>query len=535
MSILSLSFVIFVLAALIIYFLTPGKFQWLSLLVISYVFYYFAGIQAVIFILVTTTTTFFAGKKIGKINDEFDKAVAAYKGPNPKMSREEKKTLKAEEDKRKKVIMIGTLILNFGILVVLKYTNPLVDLLNGLCSLVGIRYTAPHFSLLVPLGISYYTFQAMGYTIDLYRRKYKPETHFGHFMLFLAFFPQLIQGPVSRHNELAEQLVQPHRFDFTRVKNGLVLVLWGLFKKLIISDRLAIMTGTIIANPEQYGGYYLVVMTVLSTFQLYTDFSGGIDMMRGVAEAFGIILPENFTRPFFSINLAEYWRRWHITMNTWWRDYIFYPLTLSKPFHNIGKKAKKLLGDNFSKKLPILLSVIIIRIINAIWHGATAFNVCGGLYHGILLALSFYFEPHLIKLTKRLRIRTDCFSWRLFQYFRTFIIVAAPKVFQTMRSFSDLGNCLHNVFRVNNPWILFDGSLYQLGVSRDSLMIISLAMLTVLVVSAIQEKGLSVREELDKQNKAFRWLVYLLLIFSICLFGTYGSGYDASSFVYQLI
>ena len=535
MSILSLGFVAFLAAAFLVYFLTPGKYQWIALLVISYVFYLFAGVRAIIFILITTTTTFFAGRWIGKINDEFDVAVANYKGPNPKMTLDEKKALKADEDKRKKRIMILVMVLNFGILLALKFINPIVDVMNDICALFGISYEMPHFSMIVPLGISYYTFQGMGYIIDLYRRKYKPSAHFGHFMLFLSFFPQLIQGPVSRYNELSAQLIAPHPFEYRRVRHGMELVLWGLFKKLVISDRIAIMAATIYGSPESYGGYYIAVAMIISSLQIYTDFSGGIDVMRGVAEAFGIILPENFTRPYFSTSLAEYWRRWHITMNTWWRDYLFYPLSLSRPLQKTGKRTRKIFGDNFSKKLPILLSIIIIRIINAIWHNATAVNIVGGTYHGIILAFSVYLEPYFVKLAKRLRINTDCFSWRLFQYIRTFIVVTLPKVFLPIKRVSDVGKAVGNLFSVNNPWILFDGSLYNLGVSERHLRVVSLALLVLLVVSALQEKGYKIRDELDKQNIVFLGLICLLAIFAIVLFGVYGPAYDASVFAYQLI
>lgn len=535
MSILSIRFAVFVLASFFVYFLTPKKYQWISLLVISLAFYLFAGLLAVVFILLTATSTFFAGLYLGKVNDEFDVAVQNYSGPNPKMTREEKKELKADEDRRKKRVLVLVLVLNFGILIVLKYFRPLVSMLTAVCSLVGLHYDIGIKSVLVPLGISYYTFQAMGYLIDLNRRKYAPERNYGHFLLFISFFPQLIQGPVSRYDELMPQLTAPHPYDYTRVKHGIELFAWGLFKKLVISDRIAIMVTTIFASPETYGGAYLLVGTVLSTFRLYTDFAGGIDMTRGVAEAFGVIMPENFTRPFFSINLAEYWRRWHITMNTWWRDYIFYPMTLSKSFQSVGKKTKNVLGANFSKKLPILMAVIVIRLINAIWHGFSGPDVVGGLYHGLLLAISFYFEQHFARLTEKLRIKTDCLSWRLFQYTRTFVLVAAPKIVTSAGSLKRGAYCIKSLFTTFNPWVLFDGSLSQLGVSLPQLRVVSIGFLALLVVSTLQEKGYCVRDELDKQNVVFRGLIYVVFLFAIVLFGVYGSGYDAGAFIYQMI
>lgn len=536
MSILSIKFILFLFCSLLVYYLAAkSKHQWKVLLGISYCFYLFAGVKAIIFILTTSVSTFFAGLAIGKINAEFDAAVAGYSGPNPKMTRDEKKQLKAEEDKRKRVIMVMTLLLNFGILIALKYINAIGDFCNYICSTFHIPYEMPRFGFLIPLGISYYTFQAMGYIIDLYRRKYDPETSLPRFLLFVSFFPQLIQGPISRYDEFSQQLYENHKFSYTTVKYGIELMAWGFFKKLVISDRIAIMTGAIFGNPQKYGGFYLIVASVLSLLQLYTDFSGGIDITRGAAQTMGIIMPENFTRPFFSINLSEYWRRWHITLNNWWRDYIFYPLTLSKPFSRFGKMAKKVVGENFGKKLPILLAVVIIRVINSIWHGATSGIILGGIYHGLLLALSFYFEPQFRRMTEKFRINTECLSWKVFQCLRTFVLIAAPRILSNAKSLKDAANYIRCLFRVNNPWILFDGSLYELGISMKQFNVLSAALLLLFVVSCVQEKGYVIREQLDRQNLIFRGIIYILFFYSIVLFGAYGVGYDASAFAYALI
>lgn len=535
MSVLSFRFAAFVAGAIAVYYLTPGKHQWKVLLGLSYVFYLLADVRAVIFILITSISTFFAGKLIGRINDEFDLAVASYSGPNPKMTREEKKALKEDEDRRKRVIMIAALILNFGILIALKYVGVVARGVNFLSGLFHIGFRMSEKSILVPLGISYYTFQSMGYVIDLYRRKFRPEQNLARFMLFVSFFPQLIQGPISRFDEFAEQLYQERRFDYTRVKHGVELSVWGLFKKLVISDRIAIITATIFKSPEIYGGWYLVVATVLSMLQLYTDFSGGIDILRGVAEAFGIIMPENFTRPFFSENQGEYWRRWHITLNNWWRDYIFYPLTLSKPLVGFGKMAKKVFGSDFGKKLPILVSVIIIRVINSIWHGATIVSILGGVYYGLLLASSFYFETKIKNWNERLHINTECLSFKVFRCVRTFILISIPRLVVYATTLKDAGRYVRCLFTIHNPWILFDGSLYNLGVSQQQMNLLIISLVFLFVISLVQERGIVVRELLDKQNIVFRGLIYIAFIYIIILFGTYGAGYDASAFIYQQI
>ena len=535
MSVLSFRFAAFVAIALVIYYSTPGKHQWKVLLALSYVFYLIADARALLFVLITSVSTFFAGKLIGQINDEYEAAVASYSGPNPKMTREEKKALKAEEDRRKRVIMVAALLLNFGILFALKYVAVLAKGVNFICRLVGVGYRMSRNSILVPLGISYYTFQSVGYVIDLYRRKFSPEKNLARFMLFVSFFPQLIQGPISRFDELAEQLYAEHEFNYTRIKHGIELSVWGLFKKLVISDRIAIITSTIFGSPEVYGGWYLAIATALSMLQLYTDFSGGIDILRGVAEAFGIIMPENFTRPFFSENQGEYWRRWHITLNNWWRDYIFYPLTLSKPLTSFGKFSKKIFGSDFGKKLPILVSVIIIRVINSIWHGATIVSILGGVYYGLLLAFSFYFETKFKRLNEILHINTECLTFKVFRCVRTFLLICVPRLVVNARSLSDAGRYIRCLFNTYNPWVLFDGSLFNLGVSQQQMYVLIFSLLFLFVISLVQEKGVVLREFIDKQNLVFRGMIYIAIIYAIILFGAYGAGYDASAFIYQQI
>lgn len=532
MSILTIRFAIFLFVAVVLYYLTPSAHQWKSLLLISCGFYLVSGPENLIFLLTTALSTYYAGIRIGRINDEYEEELAQCRESGTKLTRAEKQALKAEEDRRKRVIMVLVLLLNFGILFVLKYSDTLHFLLASFCGFFHIPYRISTFSWMIPMGISYYTFQSMGYIIDLYRRKYNPEKNVFRLMLFVSFFPQLIQGPISRFDELGKTLYQPHEYAFRNLKYGVGLMAWGMFKKLVISDRIAIMTNTIFGAPERYRGMYLVIATVFSMLQLYTDFSGGIDMVRGAGELFGITLAENFTRPFFAVNLGEYWRRWHITLNNWWRDYIFYPLTLSRVFTGFGRKAKKIVGDNFGKKLPILLSVIIIRVINSIWHGATVNSILGGIYYGLLLALSFYFEPYFKLANEKLKINTECFSWKLYQCVRTFVLIAAPRLVNRASSLRESAvyfKCLASTY---NPWILFDGSLYNLGVSQKQFLVLMISLVLLLVVSAIQERGIVVREALDRQNVVFRIAFYCVFIYAIVLFGVYGQGYDASSFTY---
>lgn len=532
MSIISVRFLLFLIIVLLLYFQVPGKHQWKALLVISYLFYFISGLETVIFLIFTSLTAFWCGNKLGRINEEYEGTVRNYQDNNGKITRDVKLQIRAEEDKRKRKYLIIVLVLNFGILLALKYTNVVKGLSDTVSGMLEIDFSLNTSRWLVPIGISYYTFQSMGYLIDVYRRKYQPEKNVFRFMLFVSFFPQLIQGPISRYDELSPKLYAPHLYDYTRIKHGIELAVWGLFKKLVISDRIAIMTSAIFGNPAYFRGFYLVFATIFSMFQLYTDFSGGIDLVRGIGEMFGVDMPENFVRPFFARNLAEYWRRWHITLNNWWRDYIFYPLTLSKPLNRFGKAAKKVVGVNFGNKLPILISIIIIRIINSIWHGATGSSVLAGLYYGILLALSFAFDGKIKMVNSKLKINTECCSWKVFQCVRTFILIAVPKLVSQASSLKEGKEYFKCLFSEYNPWVLTDGSLFQLGVTSKEFGIVVIGLVCVLIVGLIQETGRNIRDVLDRQNTVFRIVFFVMFFYMIVLFGVYGSGYNASSFAY---
>lgn len=532
MSVISIQFIFFLLLAVVLYYTAPPKWQWKILLIESFCFYVLCSARAILFFCVTAVSIWYAAIRMDRINAEYQKEIDAYAAQGKKLTRQEKLAMKKQEDRRKRKILIALLLLNFGILFFIKYGEIPCRIWNGVCAVLRLDWEADYSGILVPLGISYYTFQAVGYLIDIYRRKMRAERSLPRLALFLAFFPQLVQGPISRYHELAGQLFEPHPFRFQNIRNGAELMAWGLFKKLVISDRLAIMVNTVFGMPDQYDGCYLLFASVFSMLQLYTDFSGGIDMMRGAAEMFGMDLPENFVRPFFARDQSEYWRRWHISLNNWWRDYIFYPLTLSRAFQALGRKTRKWLGERFGKKLPVLLAVIIIRVINSIWHGATGASILGGLYYGILLALSFYFDYAIQKITQKLHIRTNCISWRIFQTLRTFLLIAAPRLISQARSLSDGGKVFSCLFQEWNPWIFFDGSLFSLGVSRAQFTVLLLALLLLFVVSLLQERGIRIRESLARQNLVFQGLILICFFYTVVLFGVYGSGYDASAFTY---
>lgn len=526
MSFTSIFFLVFIGIIFIFYNIFPLNKRWLVLLTGSYIFYGIADVRFIVFILFTTFSSYFTALQIEKHTREYNSKISS-------IAKEQKALLKAEAKKVKKAVMLKGIALNLTMLIVVKYTNDFIYNINFIGNHFHFDFVLNPISILVPLGISYYVFQSIGYMVDVYRGKYPADKNFLRYALFVSFFPQLIQGPISRYDELALQLYEGHSFHSERIQKATLLILWGYTKKLIIADRLGIMVNTIFNNYPQYMGGYAILAGVGYSLQVYTDFSGGIDVARGVAELFGIVLPENFQQPFFAASLQDYWRRWHISLNNWLRDYVFYPISLSRAFVNLGKHCRRIFGLRFGKNLAIYIATFVVRLIMAIWHGASWKYVFQGFFHGFLITAGIQLKPELELLTKKLKINTSCFSWRLFQILRTFTLVTIARIIVRASSVSDAWKMIKSIIAVKNPWIWFDGSLYGLGLSRADILVLLLFLLLLFLVSFMKEKQIAVREAILSQNMVFRWIIYYILIFSIIILGIYGPGYDASAFIYQ--
>ena len=357
MAFTSPEFLILVLAALLAYYLLPKRVQWVILLLASCAFYLAGGIGAMVYLLYTTVTTYIAGRWLGALNQKRQGSQAG-----------------AKLKRRKKAIVAVTAAANFGLLFMVKYWDATAQAMDNLTGLA-----LPRLDLLLPLGLSFYMFQSMGYVIDCYRGKYPPQRNIAKYALFVSFFPQMVQGPISRFNQLGPQLTQPHPFCADQVKYGIQLAMWGYLKKLVIADRAAVVVNTVFQTPENYGGAMTAIAVGFYCVQLYCDFSGGIDITRGVAQLFGIDLAENFRRPVFAVSLTDYWRRWHITLGSWMKDYVFYPISLSKPFARLGKFTRRRIGGRLGKIIPTSLATFLVYFIIGIWHGANFRYIAFGL------------------------------------------------------------------------------------------------------------------------------------------------------------
>lgn len=538
MNYTSLNFILFVALTVLVYFLFPLKKQkWTVLLVASYVFYLFAGYKYVAFILFTTVTTYLFALWINRIGVKSKETLKLNKQT---WDRDKKKKFKNSIKHRKRLVMALVLVVNFGILAFLKYYNFFAGSLNDVMGMFGIGFSAPTLKLFLPLGISFYTFQSMGYIVDVYREKVAPEKNIAKLALFVSFFPQIIQGPISFYDQLAHQLYEPHKFDFTRFKYGMELILWGFFKKLIIADRAVVAINTVTADYAAYNGTTLTFTILLYALQLYADFSGGIDISRGVAQIFGIDMVDNFKRPYFAKSINDYWRRWHITLGAWLKNYLFYPLAMSNLFINASKKMKGTkfgstkAGTHIAKVLPTSIASLIVFLVVGIWHGANWKYVAFGLWNGGIIMISILLKPVFDWVLAKLRINAQSFAYGVFQMFRTFLVVLVGYVFDVAPNFAEAMNTFKLAF-VDQSFSVGRSQISELGLDKFDYAIIIFAMIVVFVASVIQERHSSttIREMLDKKSFALRGFVIFAGVMLVLVFGIYGPGYDPAAFVYM--
>lgn len=520
MSFTSYSFAVFAALLLVVYYLVPGKWQWGLLLAASYLFYLQAGTEYLVFILLTTLTTFAATILM---DNNLRRQDAYLKEHKETLSRDDKKVYKAEIKKKNRIWMSICLLINFGILFVCKAC--LLDPIRTLAQGGSLSF----LTLGLPMGISFYMFQSMGYVVDVYRGTAKAERNPARLALFVSFFPQLVQGPISKYNQLAPTLYGPHKFDSKQVSFGLQRMLWGYFKKLVVADRIAVAIGTL--KGEDYTGVAFLTLTLFYAIQIYGDFTGGIDVTIGLAEALGIKLPENFIRPFFSKNIAEYWRRWHISLGVWMKDYIFYPISVSEPMRKLSKYGRAKMG-NFGKRLPVYVASVATWFVTGIWHGLSANFVVWGMLNCFVIVLSEELAPLYEKFHNRFHLKEK--KWYGgFEIFRMFWLMNLIRACDLFPNVGEYFRRLGSVVTDFNFHILWDGTMMNLGLTGLDYVILCVSIVLMFCVSLSQEKKGSVREQIWQKPAAIRWAVFFALFVVIVLMGSYGIGYDASNFIYN--
>jgi len=405
---------------------------------------------------------------------------------------------KAKKHKTKKALLFLSLFVNLGFLFYFKYTNFFIESFVDTFRLFGKSLNISTLNIILPVGISFYTFQTLSYTIDIYKKKIKPSNNPLNFFAFVAFFPQLVAGPIERASHLLPQFNKTHRFDYLRVKNGLLLVALGLFKKMVIADRVAILVNQVYNNPEVYHGFDHIIATVFFAFQIYCDFSGYSDIAIGISRTMGFDLMKNFDSPYFSKSITEFWRRWHISLSTWFRDYVYIPL-----------------GGSRNGRYKTYLNLFIVFVVSGIWHGAAWTFVIWGVIHGTLIVVEKAFKEPKKRLLFALRLSKDTFSSRLFFMVATFTLVSFAWIFFRANSFSD------SLIIVNNIFVMGGRNPFNLGLDRYDFYTAVFAIIFLLAFERFHKNN-GAFGWLCAQNLIFRWIIYTIIFFTLVVFGTYG-------------
>lgn len=521
MTYLSITFVILLTITTLLYYIFPRNIRWCVLLLASVVFYQQAGYDKFLIVLVTSlfvwTASWMIARQYKKAEEEIAKQGLAGK---------EKATLQAAYKRKcRNFILIPALCLVVGVLAYCKFGEMLADALWQMFTF----YIS--WDVIVPLGISYYTFSSAGYLLDVY---WKKADHIGNYFKFLCcmlYFPQVVQGPIARYNRLEKELFREHPFDFKQVCFGIQLMLYGYAKKMILADRLSLYTSEIFGNLQSYEGLVILIAVIASAFQIYMDFSGCMDIVRGASQIFGVTLEPNFQHPFFSTSTAEFWRRWHITLGTWFKDYVYMPVAVSKWLIKLITKIRNKFGKEAAKVVNTVIPLFIVWLLTGIWHGTGWNYVVWGLYYGTIIICSTLLTGQYKKVADLLHIDMTSESYRKFQMVRTFLVFAGGRLITAPGTLADTWVAMKQMFLGFNPWIFWDGTLYRMGLDYKDWCVVIIGLLLVRRVSIMQEKG-SVREAIARRNIVLRWAIYYGAFFAILIFGMYGPGYNASDFIY---
>ncbi|MCR5216114.1 MAG: MBOAT family protein [Lachnospiraceae bacterium] len=504
MSFTSYGFIGIICLLTVVYYLIPKQFQWWLLLIASYALYLRAGHGYVYFLLATTIITYLSG--VGMKSTRFSK------------------------NSQKAVFVLG-LLMDLGLLIVMKYTNFLVENLNGILSALHATGRISYFDLILPLGISFYTFMAIGYLMDVRGEKYEPQSNPFRLALFLSFFPAISQGPISRYDELSKTLYGNHTFAWERMKEALLRILWGYFKKLVIADRVAVGLQTMVAAPGDYRGGYVVLAMIFFALQLYADFTGGIDITIGIAKLFGVELVENFDAPYASKSVKEYWRRWHMTMGTWFRDYLMYPLLRAGWMEKIREGVKKKWGKKASKRFTTNLATIIVWLATGIWHGASWNRVLWGLLNCFFIVASVECEPIYSRLDEKTGYRKR--KWYpVLAIARTLVVMSVLRMFECFPKAGETLMLLGSLFTTWNYGEVCTIGWLSLGLSKVDYVILAVGVMIVWTVSLCKARGITMKV-VSKRSYGLSLGLVMALVIMVLVFGTYGHGYDASAFIYN--
>jgi D-alanyl-lipoteichoic acid acyltransferase DltB (MBOAT superfamily) len=484
----SLDFAIFFPIVFILYWLVAKKMMLRNLLILvsSYVFYGWWDWRFLFLIAISSLVDYYIGNKL----------------------------YKTENIKKRKGLLSISLLVNLGFLVYFKYTNFFIDTFVDSFRLFGKELDISTLNIILPVGISFYTFQTLSYTIDIYRKQLKPTKDAISFFAFVAFFPQLVAGPIERASHLLPQFYKTYTFNYNQVKSGLLLMAFGLFKKMVIADRAAILVNQVYNNPSDYQGVDVIIATVFFAFQIYCDFSGYSDIAIGAARTMGFDLMKNFDSPYLSKSITEFWRRWHISLSTWFRDYVYIPL-----------------GGSRNGKYRTYANLFIVFLVSGLWHGAAMTFVIWGAIHGFIIV----FEKAIIKQRKavysKLNITKDSVLRKVIFIPIVFLIVCFAWIFFRANNLHDALTLISNI-NLSNISNITNGKIYELGLIKPEFIVAIIAIL-LLTLFEWYHKKFNFQKRLSKQVLPIRWSFYLTIALVIIVFGIYGDDHVAEFIYFQ--
>lgn len=495
----------FLPAAALIYRLCPKKGRKYLLILISWFYFCTFGRKLIVYLIGTTAFVYLMGLAIEKAGDR---------------------------RKLRQRLTYASVAVLFAVLLYVKYTGFFISIVNSMMQKhPGWTEIIPPY-ILVPVGISFYTLEAVGYLLEVYWEREKADRDFWRISLFLGFFPQTLEGPIARYSDTAKQFTDSELPSLETIVWAVVRILWGMGKKLVIADRLNTVVNELYGNYLNYDGVLMPVAAVAYAVQLYMEFSGMMDVVIGSAMLFGIKLPENFRHPFFSQTAAEFWRRWHISLGIWLKNYIFYPMTVSKLNMKWTRKARKKYGKYIAKIGTSAMALAPVWLFNGLWHGPQMNYIAYGIYYLIILQIGVMLEPVHKNFYKKTGIRSNAAGPTIFRLLRTWLIIFTGELL--FRS-DGVGIAMHmyrSTFRNFGLHRLWDGTLLSLGISLADWVAILIGCVVVLIADLLSERGVDFRKWLSARPLPLRWAIYYLMIFTILIFGAYGQGYLKVDLIY---
>jgi len=485
----SYSFMIFLPVVAFIYYILPHKTRSLWLLGTSIYFYMCWNTYYVILLAVTIVTSYFSAQFVERYRQQ--KSILC------------------------KGLLVLTIVLNLGILFFYKYLGFFFANVKVLLEALSIFFNPPEMNLILPVGISFYTFKALSYLLDIYRCKYSCTRNFIYYATYISFFPAILSGPIDRADDFIPQLKENHTFDYTAVRRGILLMLWGYFLKLVVADRAAQFSNIVYNNHTEYSGAFVLIATLLYAVQIYCDFYGYSCTAQGVAQVLGFSIVENFKQPYFATSIGEFWRRWHISLSSWLKDYVYIAL-----------------GGNRCSRFRKYINLMITFLVSGLWHGSSWNYIIWGFLHGMYQIVGDITKPFRKKVLYLLKVDVSSGVHQNFCRLTNFALVSFSWIFFFAKGAKAALRIIKHMLTSFQVWTLWDGSLFEVVLGRPEFGVLMISLLVVLIVDIMKYNRINIQGWIEKQHVLFRWSLYYVALFTVIIFGVYGSEYSASAFVY---